>query len=232
MTTGGHAIDRYLGLLPSADPAPAPVLRLELVTGPVGGWGAFLTLAACKDHLRVNHDADDAEITAMRDAAARWCLTYQRTNGLIATYRARFAGFPGGHGGRCPLLLPLSARPSVVVASVLYDDENGTEQTLAASAYTVEAHAVPAAIRPGADGWPLTQAESDGYAGAANVRVTYTAGSADADGVASQNPELTYAVLVLLTHLYEHRSSTEPRIGEAAMAAVRSLLGMDRAAVV
>jgi uncharacterized phiE125 gp8 family phage protein len=208
----------------------APLYRAELVLAPDDGWGGFVTLADCKDHLRVAHDQDDGEITAFRDTAALYVLDYARTQGLAATFRVRAPGFPGGCGSHARLALPGWARPTVTIGGLAYTDADGDEQALAAGTdYALDAHAdAPALLPLGAAGWPRTRREAVGRDEGADVTVTVRAGADDAAGV---DRRLKQATLMVLTDLYEQRgASNAGSISHPVWASVGRLLAPLRGA--
>lgn len=155
-------------------------LQLTLTTPPAA---EPVSLAELKANLRVDHDADDAEITRL-GKAARECIEQELGKSLIhRTYTLALDGFPAGGGYWCKANradpsrwaangapLRLSRPPLVSVASITYLDAAGQLQTLDPSAYRV-LPGDPGALEPApGHAWPTTA----GAAGA--MQIQYTAG--------------------------------------------------------
>lgn len=167
---------------------------------------APLTLAEAKTHLRVVDDTDNDYIVGLIRAAAD---KIERDTGLVLRQRAVSVAFEGwGQNQR----LPLWRGPAVSVSSVVYDDEAGAQQTLAANQYRLRDFAGAAWIVP-ANGvtWPAIES------GIGTVRVTYQAGYASNDAVP---PSLRQAALLMIGHWYENREAVNvgSQVGELPMA--------------
>lgn len=155
---------------------------LKLISAP---FDMPVSLAEAKEHLRVDHDDEDATLAGYINAAT------DRLNG------------PDGYLGRCltrqvwrldlaelqgAITLPLP--PCQEVTSVTYADRNGDVQTLAATSYRVRGIGDVACITP-IGAWPDTN----------DASITFIAGYA-------VTPEpIRAAILLRVGHLYEHRES-------------------------
>lgn len=154
-----------------------------------------LDLAACKAHLRVDHDDDDTLIGALARAAEQHLAGPDgwlgRSIGLV-TLELRL-----GDPNCRRVALPYG--PVGSVASVGYRDVAGDDQTIAPEDYDlIDAGTVAAtlALRPSA-AWP--QMDAGGNA----LRIRYVAGYA-ADAVPGP---LRQAMLLLVGHWYENREA-------------------------
>lgn len=163
--------------------------------GSMGSGLAPVTLDEAKAHLRIVDDADDDYITGLIEAAADKieCDTGHVCRARnVSIVRDSFAD-----GGQ--MRIPLSYGPINSIASVVYDADTGTEQTLAAGQYRLRQFAGLTYIIP-AFGvtWPATEA----IIGA--VRVTINAGYASNADVPDT---LRHAALLLIGHWYENREA-------------------------
>ncbi len=133
-----------------------------------------LTVEIVKLHCRIDGDARDALVTTWIQAAREYAETFTGRQLVGATWEQTLNFFPGGR------MIPLPRAPLRSVTSVKYTDENGTEQTLSSSAYSVWAPAGPRA-QPGGltlaydETWPTTRVVEGA------VRVRYLAGYTAAD---------------------------------------------------
>lgn len=153
---------------------------------------AVLTVAAAKEHLRVDADVfdDDDLIAALRDAAVDWV---ERYTGCGLTPRGfAWRGTPcTGEAVALPVR-PLAASPVPVAAFI--DGAGGASIPVALSPVLASGRLIPAS----GVSWP-----SSGAAGA--VTITFTAGFAS---VASEAPALVAAVKLLLGDLFKLRESS------------------------
>lgn len=147
-------------------------------------------LATAKQHLRVEHDDDDAQITTLIAAATD--LAGQHTGRSIAkcTWVLRRDAFPLA-GLR--LLWP----PLLSVEAVEYLDADGAAQTLPSANYTVDAHSEPARlVAASGQSWPATALAPNA------VTVRYTA------GYGAACPEsIRQWILLQVGHWYRNRES-------------------------
>lgn len=168
-----------------------------------------ITLARAKEHLRLEPDFtldDDLiqfYISAARDQAEKYC----NRSFALADFALLLARFPSGGDA-----ITLPDPDTVNVTAITYVDENGTEQSVSASDYTVDTERQQ--IRPSGF-WPV---------GAKSVLVEYSAGP-DASASPPQEPPkaVIQAMLLLITDMYELRASqvTGAMISENPAASLR-----------
>lgn len=165
-----------------------------------------VTLAEVREHCRIDgHDSDGY----LSDLIVKATRQFQRIFGrqfVTATWKLYLDRFPAE--------ILLEKLPVATVTSVVYIDNDGTSQTLAASGYQVQKESpdAPARIKP-AYGltWPSTR--GDIYNA---VTVTFTAGY----GAASAVPKtVKHAIMMVIAHWYEQREPvTENVINEIPFA--------------
>lgn len=159
---------------------------------------APITLAEAKAHLRVAQaDVDDDEyIVGLINVAA---VTLERMTGHVMRARNVTFAYDGWHYNGSNRI-PLWRGPVNSVGSVVYDDQAGAPQTLAANQYRVREFALQPYIVPAtAVTWP----EAEPVLGA--VRVTYNAGYLSNADV----PEpFKLAAKLLIGHWFENREVT------------------------
>jgi len=163
-----------------------------------------VTLAMAKLHLRIDHNLDDAYITALIEAArmqAEELYLWQSTT--ARTYRCTTDGVA--------TVLELPMGPVTAVTTVSWLDAAGTATALQATDWRLA--------------WALSgRLEiNDGVIpdDAVGLRIDYTAGPAMAPAFVQP------AVLLMVGHWYEHREAIEVRPGAGALEVpmgVRSLL--------
>lgn len=144
---------------------------------------AVLSLEDCKDHLRVTHGDEDAQIGRLRDAAI---VEVERGSGIAlsqADFRWTLPRFRGA------IILPV--RPVIEVLAVTYGVRDGT------ATYDDWHFADGKVLSSSRWGWPVVS----GFAA-----VEFTAGLADPN----DEPDLIAIVLRLLAHSYDNRSSEVP----------------------
>lgn len=164
-------------------------MRFELGHVPMAdGYGeGILPLDACKEHLRVTHDEEDALIEALRDASIEYVeklceLKLGPVEGM--TWRAE--RFPHGD-------LDLAVRPIGEITSVAWLDGSGSAVTGEVADFRVSERGV---LRPAIGGfWPLSVG--------GDVVVTFNAGYAEGEAPRS----LISAVKLMLGHLYMNREA-------------------------
>lgn len=156
---------------------------------------APVTLAEAKAHLRIVDNADDDYIAALVEAAAD---KIERDTGHVCRTR-NVSVVRDSFADAGQMRIPLNYGPVNSIASVVYDADTGTEQTLAADQYRLRQFAALTYIIP-AYGvtWPTTES----IIGA--VRVTLNAGYATNDDVPDT---LRHAALLLIGHWFENREA-------------------------
>lgn len=154
-----------------------------------------VTLEEAKAHLRVEISDDDALITRQIQAATGWAENYTGRVFAQRTFRLDLPRF-------CPAI-SLPKWPVQEVVSIVYDDADGVEQTVAAADYELDAY--NATIRPAyGEYWPSARSHWNA------VRITFGAGYYSVSPVTSPQssaiPEDVKAgILIALGDLYENR---------------------------
>ena len=152
-----------------------------------------ITLAEAKAHLRVTASDEDALITALITAARTTCENEIRRSLITQTWELTLDQFPDA--------IELPYPPVIGVTSVQYiDATGGTETTLSAASYTLDAKCEPGWLVP-AYGyeWPTPRDEINA------VTVIYTAGY----GASSAVPEAIKAWIKLhVGHWYANREAS------------------------
>lgn len=164
------------------------LLNLSLITAPAS---EPITLTEAKAHLRVTASTEDTLITSLI-VAARQFVEEETSRALITqTWERQLDNWPA--------LVRLPRPPAIALTSVKYVDEDGTEATLANTAYTLYASVEPGHLVFDTDELPtVTLAD---YAG---VRIRYTAGY----GAAAAVPQaIKQAMLLLIGHWYLNREA-------------------------
>lgn len=149
-----------------------------------------VSVAELKLHARVETDADDTLIAIYLAAAVDRVENETRRSIMPQTHRLTLHRWPQTG------LIPLPYPPTVAVSSVSYGDADGEQGSLNVNEYRLfpgePAHLAPARATP----WPAVDAEGG------DIQITYTAGYADAGAVPDS---IKAAILLMATHLYEHR---------------------------
>lgn len=146
-----------------------------------------------KQHLRIDIDDDDVELTEMIHSAESYC---ERTTGrqfLTATYTYTRDCFPTWE-------MDIPYPPLQSVSAITYvDSADGSTVTLASSLYKVSTNGVKGRITPAYNEvWPTPRYEMDA------VKVTYIAGATASSDV----PRAAHhAVKLLVGHWYANRGA-------------------------
>jgi uncharacterized phiE125 gp8 family phage protein len=153
-----------------------------------------VTLAEAKLLLRIDHADDDTLIEGLITAAREQCEHIIGRSLLEQTWEKVMDSFPNKP-------VELFYPPIIEVESVKYVDSNtGVETTLASDRYRTDVDSEPGLLGLSQfDYWPATQDVSNA------VRITYTAGYADADAVPQS---IKNWIKLAVAHLYE-RCDTE-----------------------
>lgn len=164
-----------------------------------------LTLQEAKDHLRVDHEDDDALIDALITAARQQAEIFCRRSLLTQTWDLFLDCFPDDD----ELCLPRP--PLQSVAFIKYLDLNGVQQTFASSNYRVDTASTPGQVTLAYGAyWPSYQEIEN------SIQVRFVAGYGD---FASAVPRpIAQALLLMIGGWYEDRSS-----GQAPVAAQQLL---------
>lgn len=168
------------------------LMALTLDTAPAS---EPLSLPEAKTHLRVDHSDEDSYINALILTARQEAERISWRQFINATYVLTLDRFPGGQQ---PIYVPRP--PLSAVASILYDDENGTEQTLSGSNYRVDTASEPGRITPAFETvWPATRHQTGA------VRVTYVAGFGSASSNVPSNA--IHWIRLHVAHWYRNREA-------------------------
>jgi uncharacterized phiE125 gp8 family phage protein len=170
-------------------------MLLRQITPPAA---PFVTLPEAKAHLRIFHSDEDVYIQALVDAAVGHLDGAQGILGRCVSeqdWEMTIDRFPCEDAWGRVQAINLPLPPTISVASVKYDDASHIEQTLTGTRLIGAASAGGAFILPAFNTrWPSTDLRQP-----ASVRVTFTA------GYATTPPGIKWAVLLIVSHLYEHR---------------------------
>lgn len=151
-----------------------------------------VSVPEARARIRMSTDETAAEVTAMIKSARAAVETYLRRRLITRTVRLTLTGFPAR--------VNIPVAPVQSIAAIRYVDDAGTEQTLAATEYTLVASAVPNFIVPAyRKAWPATQAHYDTI----KVDVVVGYGNASSD----VPPDILQALYLLLGHIYENREA-------------------------
>lgn len=173
-----------------------------------------VTLAEAKLSLRVDHTAEDDEITEMISAATLQCEFMCGRQFIHATWIEYFDVFPTE--------IRLARPPLSTITSIQYVDADGATQTWAAGERQVDAISEPARIKPAfGESYPSTR---DDYNA---VIVTFVAGYGAA---ASSVPDIyKRAIKLLAGHWYLNREAyLLGTMANEVRDALRALLNINR----
>lgn len=198
-----------------------PVIVVEPPADPV------VSLKEAKAHLRVDHDDDDdyieglvAAATATIDGPDGWlgrCLVEQTLEWL------------GDEFGICDIRLPYP--PIVEIESVVYDDDNGAQQTVADTDYRLVGQPnMPRLALVYGKSWPSIRWQSEA------VRIRYTSGwpvETEGEGDAAVTTwagpaPIRHAILLMVAELYENREAASDQARIDLPFAVQALLSTYR----
>lgn len=177
-----------------------------------------ITLTEAKDHLRVQHSAEDTLIGSLVDAVVSF---FDAPNGVIgkALYTQTWELSVRSADSKSRIELPVT--PVQSVSTISYYDGDNTQQTLTVDDFYLHTNEDWAYLTPKTGvSWPTTYNRLDA------ITVTFVAGY----GEAAEIPQgIKQAMLLLLTHWYENRSATI--VGTSAQEmplAVQSLVNLHR----
>ncbi len=167
-------------------------------------------LGEAKTHLRVDAGDEDGLIDSKIRAARIHCEGIHGRAYIKRSYRLELDAFP-------PSIIYLPKPPTLEVASIKYDDAEGTEQTLDPSSYEVDTAREPARVRPVSGySWPAT------YDNFGAVRIEFTAGYGEDP---TEVPEdVRAAIFLALGDLYENRESIVLGLNANTTDAIQALL--------
>jgi uncharacterized phiE125 gp8 family phage protein len=149
-----------------------------------------VTLDQAKAHLQVTTTDDDALISAFIVTARMYAESYTNRQLMAAIwdlYLDEFATYK----------IRLQKSPVVAVTEIAYKDSDGADATVDLEDIALDIANEPARLVPGYGiSWPSTQSIQNA------VKITFTAGYADADTVPAP---IKSAMLLIVGHLYENR---------------------------
>jgi uncharacterized phiE125 gp8 family phage protein len=176
-----------------------------------------VTLAEAKAHLRVDIATDDALITSIIKAAREWCEEYLDRSLVHTQWTMRMDSFP--HEFVLPRP-PMATSGTVTATTITYTLETQAVETLDTATYRVDRHDTPGRIRVVYAGtWPAHLFDEN------SVTVTWYGGYG-ADGT-SVPAAIRSAMLMVISHLYEHRTAVAPSGSEVPLG-VKALLDAHR----
>ena len=176
-----------------------------------------VTLAEAKAHLRVDISTDDALITSIIKAAREWCEEYLDRSLVHTQWTMRMDSFP--HEFVLPRP-PMATSGTVTATAITYTLETQAVETLDPATYRVDRHDTPGRIRVVYAGtWPAHLFDEN------SVTVTWYGGYG-ADGT-SVPAAIRSAMLMVISHLYEHRTAVAPSGSEVPLG-VKALLDAHR----
>jgi len=176
-----------------------------------------VSLADAKLHLRIDSTAEDDLISNLISTARAWAEDYTDRTFVQTQWTMRMDALPW----EIELPRPPVAQSGTTTATVVtYTLETQATATLDASTYRVDRTATPGVIRTVYGGtWPGHLSDQN------SVSVTWWGGYG-ADGT-SVPAAIRSAVLMLCSHLYEHRTAVAPGMSEVPFS-VKALLDTQR----
>lgn len=156
-----------------------------------------VTSTEAKLFARIDTSDDDAIVTALITAARKMTETYTGRTWVHTVYDYYLDSAELEALGTAPIILPTCPLKASSTTIKYYDDD-GTENTFAATSYTADVYSVPSRIYLlSGQAYPSAVRDYNG------LKVTFTAGySADATSV----PEAAKtAIKIMVADMYEHR---------------------------
>lgn len=183
---------------------------LELVTGPTL---LPVTVEQVKQQARIDVDAENAFIKELIERAVEYCQNEILGNRqfLTATWDQPLTSWPCGN-------MTLPRPPLQSVTSITYYDADGDSQTLATTYYEVrKPWKLPGYIhRAPNQTWPTLQSDRE-----FPITVRFVAGFASASSVPA---DWKHAVLLLVSHWFEHREAVSDTEKYTVPLGIESLL--------
>lgn len=163
-----------------------------------------VTTVEARAHLNVDTLDDDAYIETLIKVARQNAENFTNRALITQTWDYWIDRFPFGDR---PIELPKA--PLQSVGSVKYIDENGTEQTLSAATYTVDADSEPGRIYLAYNkAWPQTRVQRKA------VHIEYDVGYGNANEVPAA---IKQAMLLMIGHWYENREDVVVGVSAAEL---------------
>lgn len=176
-----------------------------------------VSLVEAKLHCRVDIDEDDLLISGLITTAREMAEMTSGRALITQTLDLYLEEWPEDE------FISLPRPPLQSVTSVVYTDEDGTEQTLSTDDYSVDTHSEPGrvALKAGKS-WP-----SDSLQSGSPIRVRYVAGYGTVNLVPQRYKQ---AILLLVGHWYENRENvlTSGAMPKNIPMAAEALLWIDR----
>lgn len=171
-----------------------------------------ITLAEAKAQLRIESDetADDTWITTSLTIVREQVEDLLNRSIMPQTLELAISTFED--------VIQLPKPPFTSLSSITYYDENNVSQTLSSSLYLVNDFVEPAEVAKKSDqSYPAVYARPDA------IRITFVAGYADAAAVPAS---IKQAMLMLLTDLYDNRSSTTSQFNSVSVKWTPAILNL------
>lgn len=179
---------------------------LRLVTPPAA---EPVSLGEAKSHLRVEHDADDALISAQIAAAREWAEGFTGSKFLEQIWDVTLRGWPSS-----PYRIPVG--PVGAVSSVTYRASDGSTAVVPPETYRLDWEDL--FLARGAS-WPVGPTPEE-------VTLRVVVGAATAQGVPKM---VRQAILLLVGHWYSNRETVNiGNVVNTVPLAAESLLWMSR----
>jgi len=161
-------------------------MPLKIVTPPTT---EPISLSEAKTHLRVTSSDDDSFIIGLIASASNWVESFTLRSLITQTWDYYLDKFSD------EMKIPLPPLQSVI--SIKYIDQDGTEQTLASTEYTVDIAATPGVVRLAyGKSWPGIRDQANA------VTIRFVAGYGASTAVPAA---IKSACLLMLGELYERR---------------------------
>ncbi len=214
------------------------MITLALVTPPDQ---EPITLQQAKDQLCLDasYTTDDALVALYIQAAREYVESNCNRAVLSQQWRLSLDGFPVYSPGlmrfndrssyrqianqwASSVYLHLPKPSLISVDAITWIDTSGTTQTLAPSAYVVDADSIPARIAPTPNTyWPVPQMYRPN-----TVQIVFTCGYGD--GPSDVPARIQAAILLLIAHWYANRESVSPMNLTSIPFGVDALLASER----
>jgi uncharacterized phiE125 gp8 family phage protein len=148
-------------------------------------------------HLDLDDNYYDSQLKQLIEVSRKRVEQDSRRSFVNQTRVLKMDDFPG------EVYIELPTAPVSSVTHVKYYDDTGSLQTFSSSKYTVDSDGTPARVVLGySDSWP----SSRGYYN--DVHITYVAGYGSS--ASDVNEIARYAILMLISHLFNTPSITSP----------------------
>jgi uncharacterized phiE125 gp8 family phage protein len=176
-----------------------------------------IDLDEVKKHLRFTPTSEDTLIDTYIAMARQYFEQYTGLALMDQTWETRIEAFPGGFNP-WDTVVSLGKSPVIALESVVYDDSDGVEQSMALADYALDLASAPglSVVRP-VTSWP----RSAGTLG--SVRLRYRAGFGSQPG---DVPELIKGVLYLLVG-YFHQFRSEAFVNSPGASLEKLPLGAE-----